>query len=95
VRKDDVLVELDSEPYRVQVAIKKAAVDSAQAKLVVTEATVRSQLRARASRRFPQSLTTAAQALIEPLPDIAVDPLEGLARLAQPIVVCPALEVPI
>ena len=30
VKKGDVLVELDSEPYRVQVAIKKAAVEAAE-----------------------------------------------------------------
>src|ERR1700736_3079552 len=41
VKKGDVLVELDPEPYRVQVAIKQAAVDSAQADLVVAQATVR------------------------------------------------------
>jgi membrane fusion protein (multidrug efflux system) len=52
VRKDDVLVELDSEPYRVQVAIKKAAVDSAQAELVLAEATVRSQLGQARGYRF-------------------------------------------
>ena len=44
VKKGDVLVELDPEPYRVQVAIKQAAVDAAQANLVVAQATVRSQL---------------------------------------------------
>src|SRR4029077_9448935 len=40
VKKGDVLVELDPEPFRVQVAIKQAAVDSAQAELVVAQATV-------------------------------------------------------
>jgi membrane fusion protein, multidrug efflux system len=44
VTKGQVLVELDSEPYRVQVAIKQAAVDAAQAEIVVTEAGVRSQI---------------------------------------------------
>ncbi|MEA3209083.1 MAG: rane fusion protein multidrug efflux system [Chthoniobacter sp.] len=44
VRKGDALVELDSEPYRVQSAIKQAAVDAAQAELVVAEANVRSQV---------------------------------------------------
>ena len=43
VKKGDVLVELDPEPYRVQVAIKQAAVAAAQAQLVVAQATVRSQ----------------------------------------------------
>jgi len=42
VRKGQVLVELDPEPYRVQLAIKQAAVDSAQANLNVAEADVRS-----------------------------------------------------
>src|SRR6476646_9187064 len=44
VKKGDVLVELDPEPFRVQVAIKQAAVDAAQAELVVAQATVRSQI---------------------------------------------------
>jgi len=44
VTKSQVLVELDSEPYRVQVAIKQAAVDAAQAEIVVAEAGVRSQI---------------------------------------------------
>ena len=44
VRKGDVLVELDPEPYRVQVAIKEAAIDTAHANLVVTEAATRSQI---------------------------------------------------
>jgi membrane fusion protein (multidrug efflux system) len=43
VKKGDVLVELDPEPYRIQVAIKQAAVDSAQANLVTTRATAESQ----------------------------------------------------
>src|ERR1700757_2564682 len=37
VKKGDVVVELDPEPYRVQAAIKQAAVDSSQAELVVAE----------------------------------------------------------
>src|ERR1700751_4217819 len=41
VKKGDVLGELDPEPNRLQVAIKQAAVDSAQAELVVAEATAR------------------------------------------------------
>jgi membrane fusion protein (multidrug efflux system) len=52
VKNGDVLVELDPEPYRVQVAIKQAAVDSAQAELVVAEATVRSQLGQTRGLRF-------------------------------------------
>src|SRR4029077_20243054 len=52
VKKGDALVELDSEPYRVQVAIKQAAVDSAQAQLVVAEANVRSQIGQTRGLRF-------------------------------------------
>jgi len=52
VKKGDVLVELDPEPYRVQVAIKQAAVESAQANLVTTNATVRSQVGQLRSLRF-------------------------------------------
>ena len=52
VKKGDVLVELDPEPYRVQVAIKQAAVDAAQANLVVAEATVRGEVGAARSLRF-------------------------------------------
>jgi membrane fusion protein (multidrug efflux system) len=44
VKKGDVLIELDPEPYQVQVAIKHAAVDAAQAEVVVAQATVRSDV---------------------------------------------------
>ena len=52
VKKGDLLVELDREPYRIQVAIKQAAVDAAQANLVVAEATVRGEVAATRSLRF-------------------------------------------
>lgn len=52
VKKGDALVELDPEPYRVQVAIKQAAVDAAQANLVVAEASVRSEIGQTRSLRF-------------------------------------------
>jgi membrane fusion protein, multidrug efflux system len=52
VKKGDVLVELDPEPFRVQVAIKQAAVDSAQAELVVAEASARSSVAQTRSARF-------------------------------------------
>jgi membrane fusion protein, multidrug efflux system len=42
VKKGDLLVELDKEPYQVAVTIKKAAVDIARANLEVAEASVRS-----------------------------------------------------
>ena len=41
VKKGDVLVELDPEPYQVQVAIKQSALDTAKANLVLAEANVR------------------------------------------------------
>ena len=52
VKKGDVLVELDPEPFRVEVAIKQAAVDSAQANLTVAQATVRSQIGQTRGLRF-------------------------------------------
>src|SRR5215475_6467846 len=52
VKNGDTLVELDPEPYRVQVAIKQAAVDTARAELVTTQATVRSQLAQTRGLRF-------------------------------------------
>src|SRR5262245_19410256 len=41
VRRGDLLVQLDKEPYQVQLAIKKAAVAAAEADLVAAEAQVR------------------------------------------------------
>jgi membrane fusion protein, multidrug efflux system len=41
VHKGDLLVELDKEPFRDAVAVKKAAVDTAQADLAAAQATVR------------------------------------------------------
>ena len=41
VHKGDLLVELDKEPFRDEVAVKKAAVDTAQADLDAAKATVR------------------------------------------------------
>jgi membrane fusion protein, multidrug efflux system len=41
VHKGDLLIELDKEPFRDAVAVKKAAVDTAQADLEATKATVR------------------------------------------------------
>ncbi len=52
VKKGAVLLELDPEPYRVQVAIKQAAVDAAQADRVVAEATVRGQVGQVRGERF-------------------------------------------
>jgi membrane fusion protein (multidrug efflux system) len=52
VKKGDVLVELDPEPFYVQVAIKQAAVDSAQADLAVAQATVRGLVAQTRSQRF-------------------------------------------
>ena len=52
VKIGDVLVELDPEPYQVQVAIKQAAMDAAQANLVVARATVRGLIGQARSQRF-------------------------------------------
>ena len=52
VRKGDVLVQLDPEPYRIQVAIKQAAVDVAKANLVLAEANVRGLVAQVRSQRF-------------------------------------------
>jgi membrane fusion protein (multidrug efflux system) len=52
VKKGDVLVELDPEPFRVQVAIKQAAVDTAQANLVLAQANVRGLIGQARSNRF-------------------------------------------
>ncbi len=52
VKKGDVLVELDPEPNQVQVAIKQAAVDSAQTELVVAEASARGLVAQTRSARF-------------------------------------------
>src|ERR1700680_3712308 len=52
VNKGDLLVELDPEPNQVQVAIKQAAVDSAQAELVVAEASARGAVAQTRSARF-------------------------------------------
>jgi membrane fusion protein, multidrug efflux system len=52
VKKGDVLVQLDPEPYQVQVAIKQSAVDAAQANLVVAQANVRGILGQTRSNRF-------------------------------------------
>jgi membrane fusion protein (multidrug efflux system) len=52
VKKGDVLVELDPEPYRVEVAIKQAALDTAQADLVVANANVRAEVSQARSARY-------------------------------------------
>jgi membrane fusion protein (multidrug efflux system) len=52
VKKGDPLVQLDPEPYQVQLAIKQAAFESAQAALVVAQATTRSQVAQARSQRF-------------------------------------------
>jgi membrane fusion protein, multidrug efflux system len=52
VRKGDLLVELDKEPFQVDVAIAQAAVDAAQSDLVATQAQVRAQEGRTRSLRF-------------------------------------------
>jgi membrane fusion protein (multidrug efflux system) len=52
VKKGDLLIELDPDPFRVQVAIKQAVVDTAQAELVTAQANVRSQIAQARGLRF-------------------------------------------
>ena len=52
VKKGDVLVELDPEPYRVQVAIKKAALEAAETDLAAAQALVRGQVAQARANRF-------------------------------------------
>jgi membrane fusion protein, multidrug efflux system len=52
VKKGDVLVQLDKEPYEVQVALKQAAVTSAEADLVAAQAQVRAQVAQARANRF-------------------------------------------
>jgi membrane fusion protein (multidrug efflux system) len=52
VKKGDVLVQLDKEPYEVQVAIKQAAVAAAESDLGAANALVRSQVAQTRANRF-------------------------------------------
>jgi membrane fusion protein (multidrug efflux system) len=52
VKRGDVLVQLDKEPYQIQVAIKKAAVEVAQANLAAAEAQARGQVARMRANRF-------------------------------------------
>ncbi|MDB6138554.1 MAG: multidrug resistance efflux pump [Verrucomicrobiaceae bacterium] len=55
VRKGDLIVELDKEPYRVQLAIKQAMVDSAQADFAAAQMSIRGQVAQSRSLRFKLS----------------------------------------
>jgi membrane fusion protein, multidrug efflux system len=52
VKKGDVLLELDPKPYQIQVAIRQAAVDTAQAHLVLAQDNVRGMIGQARSNRF-------------------------------------------
>src|SRR5262249_7041037 len=52
VKKGDLLVQLDKEPFQVQVALKKAAVVSAEADLVAANSQVRALVAAARANRF-------------------------------------------
>ena len=52
VKKGTILVALDKEPFQVQVSIKKAALDAAQANLVAEEANIRGEVASARSARF-------------------------------------------
>ena len=56
VKKGDLLVQLDKEPYQVQVAIKQAAVEPAEADLVAAEAQVRGLEAIGGSQRLPTAI---------------------------------------
>ncbi len=55
VRKGDLLVALDDEPYKVQLAVKQSLVDSAQADLDAAKMAVRGQVAQARSLRFKLS----------------------------------------
>src|SRR5580658_1285623 len=52
VKRGDVLVQLDPEPYQVKLAIKQAALDKAKADYTLAEANTRSLLAQARSQRF-------------------------------------------
>ena len=52
VHKGDILVQLDKEPYQVQVDLKQAALDTAKADLVAADATVRALVAQARGARF-------------------------------------------
>jgi len=52
VKKGDVLVQLDPEPFQVEVAIREAALETAQANLKLAQANVRSMVAQARSDRF-------------------------------------------
>ena len=52
VKRGDILVQLDKEPYEVQLAIRKAALDAAKADLTAAEAQVRAQVAQAHANRY-------------------------------------------
>ncbi len=52
VKRGDILVQLDKEPYEVQLAIRKAALDTAKADLTAAEAQVRAQVAQAHANRY-------------------------------------------
>ena len=52
VNKGSILVQLDKEPYQIQVALKKAAFETAEAQLLATEDSVRGQVAQVRGNRF-------------------------------------------
>jgi membrane fusion protein (multidrug efflux system) len=52
VKKGDLLVQIDPEPYRVQVELKKAALEAAEANLVAAQAQVRGMVAQARANRF-------------------------------------------
>ena len=52
VKKGDLVIELDKEPYRLDVEVKQAAVDSAEADLIAAQASVRGLVAQARGERF-------------------------------------------
>jgi membrane fusion protein (multidrug efflux system) len=52
VKRGDILVQLDKEPFQVQLAIREAAVDTAKADMVAAEAQVRAQVAQAHANRY-------------------------------------------
>ena len=52
VKRGDILVQLDKEPYQVELAIREAALDAAKADLVAAEAQVRAQVAQAHANRY-------------------------------------------
>jgi membrane fusion protein (multidrug efflux system) len=71
IRRGDILVQLDKQPYRVEVDRKKAALDIAQSKLVQARATVKAT--AATSRALRHQMVNAIQLLRSQIQELQAD----------------------